>query len=69
MAVVDTNTLEVLARIAVGQRPWNMSINRDGSKLYVAAGRSNAVTVIDAVHYTLIKSIPVGLLPWGTAAN
>ena len=37
----------------------------DGSKLYTADGRSNAVSVIDTASFKTIKSIPVGGLPWG----
>jgi YVTN family beta-propeller protein len=46
-----------------------MAISPDGSKLYVAAGRSHAVSVVDANTFTPIATVPVGKLPWGAAAN
>jgi YVTN family beta-propeller protein len=46
-----------------------MAISPDGSKLYVAAGRSHAVNVIDANTFAPIATVPVGKLPWGAAAN
>jgi len=52
--------------IPVGKRPWNMALTPDGRKLYVACGRSNAVTVIDTEPQEG-REIPVGDLPWGVA--
>ena len=62
--MVDTQTFTLVAKAAVGQRPWNMAISRDGQKLYVAAGRSHAVGVVDTNTFQTLKSIPVGKLPW-----
>ena len=42
-----------------------MAITPDGKKLYVANGRSNSVSVIDAVELKPITEISVGELPWG----
>ena len=44
---IDTATNTVVATIGVGKRPWNMALTPDGRKLYVACGRSGAVSVID----------------------
>jgi YVTN family beta-propeller protein len=65
--VIDTSTNAIIAKIAVGKRPWNMAITPDGKKLYVACGRSNAVAVIDTETNTKIAEVPVGELPWGVA--
>jgi YVTN family beta-propeller protein len=62
---IDTATNKVVARIEVGQRPWNMALTPDGAKLYVANGRSNSVSVIDTATNTRVKDIAVGSLPWG----
>jgi YVTN family beta-propeller protein len=62
---IDTARNEVTATIAVGKRPWNMAITPDGSKLYVANGRSNNVSVIDTASVRKVADIPVGELPWG----
>ena len=37
----------------------------DGSKLYVANGRSGTVSVIDAISNRKLRDIAVGALPWG----
>ena len=42
-----------------------MAITPDGSKLYVANGRSNSVSVIDTASNTVSKEISVGEMPWG----
>jgi YVTN family beta-propeller protein len=44
-----------------------MAVTPDGSKLYVANGRSNSVSVIDTVTHRVLREIPVGQLPWGVA--
>jgi YVTN family beta-propeller protein len=44
-----------------------MAITPDGSKLYVANGRSDSVSVIDTRAQARITDIPVGKLPWGVA--
>jgi YVTN family beta-propeller protein len=65
--VIDTATNAIVAKIAVGKRPWNMALTPDGGKLYVACGRSNQVTVIDTATNTKIADVDVGALPWGVA--
>jgi YVTN family beta-propeller protein len=44
-----------------------MALTPDGTKLYVAAGRSNAVSVIDTRLSARVADIPVGQAPWGVA--
>ena len=63
--VIDTASNQVTATIPVGKRPWNMAITPDGSKLYVANGRSNSVSVIDTASARKLADIAVGELPWG----
>ena len=46
-----------------------MAITPDGKKLYVATGRSNAVSVIDTESNKKLKDIPVGELPWGVVIH
>jgi len=65
--VVDADSFEVKDYILVGQRPWHMEIHPDGSKLYVANGLTNDLTVIDVATLKAEKSVPVGRLPWGVA--
>jgi YVTN family beta-propeller protein len=65
--VIDTASNTIIAAVPVGKRPWNMAITPDGSKLYVACGRSNAIAVIDTATNSKIADIAVGALPWGVA--
>jgi YVTN family beta-propeller protein len=51
----------------VGQRPWHLELSSDQSKLYVANGLTNDMTVIDVASLKAEKSVPVGRLPWGVA--
>jgi YVTN family beta-propeller protein len=67
VAVVDTRTFEVLRYIVVGQRPWHMELDPDGSKLYVANGLTDDIVVIDVATLRPLASTPVGRLPWGIA--
>jgi YVTN family beta-propeller protein len=67
--MVDTKTFELVDNIAIGQRPWNMTFSPDATKLYVAAGRSGSVSVIDVASRKMVSEIPVGKLPWGVVAH
>jgi YVTN family beta-propeller protein len=44
-----------------------LEFSPDGSKLYVANGLTNDITIIDTASQKAIKSVPVGRLPWGVA--
>ena len=66
---MDAKTFELVENIAIGQRPWNMSFSPDGSKLYVASGRSGSISVIDVASRKMVSEIPVGKLPWGVVAH
>jgi YVTN family beta-propeller protein len=55
--------------VEVGKRPWNMALTPDGGKLYVAAGRSNAVSVIDTRSFVRTAEVAVGELPWGVSVH
>jgi YVTN family beta-propeller protein len=44
-----------------------MALTPDGTKLYVACGRSGTVTVIDVNQAARVADIAVGKLPWGVA--
>jgi YVTN family beta-propeller protein len=58
--VVDAKTLNVLKRIPLTGHPNNISISKDGKRVYVAiAVAPGAVDVIDTVAMERAKSIPV----------
>jgi YVTN family beta-propeller protein len=65
--VIDTKTYEVKKYILVGQRPWHMALDPDGTEFYVANGLTNDLTIIDVASLEALKSVPVGRLPWGVA--
>lgn len=58
--VVDTKTLEVIRRIPLSGHPNNVSISKDGRRVYVGiAVAPGAVDVIDTASMEKAKTIPV----------
>ena len=58
--VVDTKTLKVIKNIPLTGHPNNISISKDGRRVYVAiAVAPGAVDVIDTTSMERVKSIPV----------
>src|SRR4030095_13222340 len=58
--VVDTKTLKVIKSIPLTAHPNNVSISKDGRRVYVAiAAAPGAVDVIDTQTMTRAKTIPV----------
>jgi len=57
--VVDTKTLKVTGHVALSDRPNNLSISKDGKRVYVAiVAQPGAVDVIDTTTLQKIKTIP-----------
>ena len=67
--MIDTRSDSVVAQWRAGERPWGIDLSADGRKLYTANGPSNDVSVIDASTGALLKTIPVGKVPWGVAVE
>jgi YVTN family beta-propeller protein len=58
--VVDAKTLDVIRRIPLTGHPNNISISKDGRRVYVSiAVAPGAVDVIDTASMERVKSIPV----------
>src|ERR1700676_1840090 len=58
--VVDQKTLKVTRSIALSGHPNNISISKDGKRVYVSIARApGAVDVIDTTTLQNVKSIPV----------
>lgn len=58
--VVDAKSLKVIKKVPLTAHPNNVSISRDGRRVYVAiAAAPGAVDVIDTATLTRAKSIPV----------
>jgi len=46
-------------------KPVGVVVSPDGKKVFVANGRGNSVSVIDAETYQILTTIPVGNRVWG----
>ena len=64
VAVVDVASGNVEDYILVGSRAWNTTLNRDESLLFVANGLSDDISVINVPERRVIKSVPVGRVPY-----
>jgi YVTN family beta-propeller protein len=59
LAVVDAKTLSIIKSIPLTARPNNVTITKDGKKVYVAiAALPGAVEVIDTASLASVKTIP-----------
>jgi PQQ-dependent catabolism-associated beta-propeller protein len=67
VAVVNTKTYQVEKYLLVGQRVWQMDLTPDGKYLVTTNGLTNDISVIDIARLRVVRSIPVGRLPWGVA--
>jgi len=65
VAFVDVPTRKVTDLVLVGKRPWNVTLDKAESRLYVVNGLSDDVTVVDVKGAKPIKSVPVGRVPYG----
>ncbi|MBT7098234.1 YncE family protein, partial [Candidatus Poribacteria bacterium] len=59
VSFVDLRERVVVAEISVGLHPSDITLNRDGSRLYVANANSDTVTVIDTARREVVRSITV----------
>lgn len=58
--VVDGVTFAVIARVPLSGRPNNLSVSKDGRRIYAGITQApGAVDVIDTVALTRVKTIPV----------
>jgi YVTN family beta-propeller protein len=59
LAVVDARSLAVMKKVPLSGRPNNISISRDGRRVYVGiVSEPGAVDVIDTASLERVKSIP-----------
>ena len=67
VSVIDTATNTVVGSpIPVGGVPIGVAVTPDGTKVYVANEFSNTVSVIHTATKTVVKTVSVGISPWGT---
>ena len=65
LAMVDPNTLEVIARAPVGADPHEVIGSTDGTRAYVSiygGGRYHAISVVDLVGHKSLPEIDTGAL-------
>ena len=63
VSVINTTTNNVIANVTVDKCPCGISINGNGTRIYVANSESDTVSVIDTTNNTEIANVPVGNLP------
>jgi YVTN family beta-propeller protein len=64
VAVVDTATGAVLARIPVGGRSETASTTADGRHVIAAVSGADEIVVIDVLANRVVKRLPAGATPW-----
>ena len=67
--MIDASDYKVRKYLLVGQRVWQMAFTPDQKFLLTTNGLSNDVSVIDVAGLDVVKSIPVGRLPWGVVVS
>ena len=63
--VIDAKTLKLITTIEGFDAPLDVSVNPDGTRLYVTNMNANTVSVINAATYDFIATVPVGSRPHG----
>ena len=60
VTVVDTDRMEVVKTIKVGQRPRGITISHDGKFVYVCASDDDNIEIIDTATAEIVGSLPSG---------
>src|SRR5689334_19826343 len=60
VSIIDSNKLEVVKTIKVGQRPRGVTLSKDEKWLLVCASDDNSVQVYDTETMELVKTLPSG---------
>nr|WP_315226952.1 PQQ-dependent catabolism-associated beta-propeller protein [uncultured Albidiferax sp.] len=69
VAEVDVATRAVRRVVLVGKRAWGVALSKDGSRLFVANGMSDDMTIINTENGKALKTVPVGRVPHTILAN
>jgi YVTN family beta-propeller protein len=67
VALVDTASRQVLARVPVGDHPYALLLDAPRQRLYVLNVQSNDVSVLDTVQRRVLATVKVGKAPYGAA--
>ena len=60
VSVLDSDSMEVIKTIKVGQRPRGITISKDGKFLYVCASDDDTIEIIDTSSYEIVGTLPSG---------
>lgn len=60
VTVVDTDKMEVVHTIKVGQRPRGITISHDGKFVYLCASDDDNIEIIDTATNEIVGSLPSG---------
>ena len=63
VAFVNAASHEVEDYVLVGNRAWNLTLNRDNKRLFVANGLSDDISIIDMESREVERSVRVGRVP------
>ena len=69
VGVVDTDRMERIAGMPVGDGPFALACDAGRRRLYVANVRSNDMTVIDTTKGEILATVPAGPSPYGVAVS
>jgi len=60
ISVVDSETMEVVQTVNVGQRPRGITISHDGKFIYLCASDDDTIEVIDTATMQIVGTLPSG---------
>ncbi|MCH2448523.1 MAG: beta-propeller fold lactonase family protein [Gracilimonas sp.] len=63
LSIIDIESGQRRARVAVGQRPHGVAVSSDGSRVFVSNREGNTISVVDAKTATVIKTLPLNGRP------
>ena len=58
--MIDTDKLEVVKTIKVGQRPRGIGLTKDGKHILVCVGDDDTIEMIDTKTYEIVGTLPSG---------
>lgn len=67
--VLDPDTLDLVEKIAVGDKPYMVAFSQDYRYGFVTNTDSNDVSVIDPENFKEITRLPIGRSPEGIAVT
>src|SRR3954453_12523632 len=60
ISVIDTDKMQVVDTIKVGQRPRGIEVTRDGKSVLVAVGDDDTIQVVDVASRNVVATLPSG---------